>query len=313
MLYDSYGVSGVFYILMVLGGILFFFLLLPKRFYTMDFYNSYRESKIKHIVNIVLFFRIVLGLTLATYILYKLFFYNYSYPFLLIGIILVLCIICSLKPSEVIQISTLFGIVCIACYGLYLYNFIHLDFRLLIEDFHWFFSFSVLISFLCMILDNLIYFMSDKDELSLSKSTILLGITLSSLLFLFEYSILTLSSGDVVFQGNDLVGFLALSIEPVSRYNGNFDYIYILIIGVACVFKFSYFLSLIHNSLKWEMSIWKRIFLFLGIFVLGLIGFWQVKQNVIWLRYIVIGLFGLSGILFGWMIKEVYYARKVKE
>ena len=254
-----------------------------------------------------------MGVSIGCYVLQKLFFYDYPYLALLIGIIIVLLIISSLKPSEVIQIATLFGIVVIACYIFYLFNFTNLDYQLLYRNFKFDFNIMLFILPYCVIFDNLYYFLADKDRLTLSKKTITFAITASAVLFLFEYIILVLSAGGDLFKGDPLVGFFALSIEPVSRYNGNFDYIYILMVGVACIFKFSYFFSLIKNNMNWNMGKIKYVLAFLLITILCYISFVILKINHYLSHYFVVSLFLFGGILIFWMIKEAIHARKIKE
>lgn len=299
--------------LMILFGVITFFLFLPKKFFELDFYTRFKDSKLKYGINIALLLRIVMGLSIGCYALQEHFFYDYPYLAILVGITVVLLIISSLKPSEVIQISTLFGIIVSACYLFYLFNFTNLDFQLLFRDFR--FDFNILLFILpyCVIFDNLFYFLVDRNTLTLTKKNIVLGISASSFLFLFEYVILVLTAGGETFKGNPLVGFLALSIEPVSRYTGNFDYIYILMVGVACIFKFSYFFSLIKNSMNWSMSKLKYALAFLFIAGLCYLSYILLKINHLISYYFVISLFLFGGILIFWMIKEVIHARKTEK
>lgn len=311
--YESYGMNGLIYINILQAIITLFFLLLPKSFYNKDFYKSFTKSKIKYIYNIILLLRIILGITIGCYIMHVLFFYNQSFLLLPLGIIIVIILLSIIKPSEIIQLSTLFGLVLLLTYFIYLYNFIDLDFSLLFKGFNYKFDWIYILLLLGLLFDNFNYFIVDKDNLTLDKKTITLAFGVVMLLFSIEYSILALSSGDKLFLDYPLVGFVALSIEPVSRYNGNFDYIYVLMIVVTAVFKYAYFLSVIRNSVKIKFNKLKYILLAVILFIGSIFIYWLYGINIEIIKWIAIILFLFSSIIFLWIIKENIYAKKIQE
>ncbi len=312
-IYNNYAGNGIIYLIFFLFGVTTFFLFLPKKFFTLDFYTKFKESKIKYFFHFLFFIRILMGITAGCYVLHELFFFKAPYILLPLGIIFVILLLSSLLPSEVIQISTLFGIAIVFCYGFYLYNFIDLEFGLIFKDFKFDFNIMLFILPYCIIFDNLFYFIVDKDKLEMSKKTVVLSLTVAMSFLIFEYAMLVLSSGGQLYKDQPLVGFYALSIEPVTRYNGNFDYIYILMIVITCVFKFSYLFSLYKNSIKMVLTKKKYIFIFILLSALSMGFYYILDLGLKITNYFIIGSCLLGGIILLWMLKEVFHARKIKE
>lgn len=307
--YNTYGVNGIFYILFIAIAIGLFFLILPKAFYKIE-YKEYEKSKYKYFLNAILFIRIALGIAIVGVILYTLFFYDYPLIMSIIGLVLVILIISNSKPSDIIQISTLFGIIGLLLYFFYLYQFIDLDFSLLSFEFK-LDNYILYILLAALIFDNLIYLITDKEKLKITKKTVIIGIMISFLLLLFEYSFLILSSGDELFKNNPLSGFQALSIEPISRFNGNFDYIYIVLILTSIIFKMSYFLSIIKNSIKSRIGRIKEILLLVISLSVLIYIFYIINKNNVAISYSLSAiLFLLCGSILIWFIWVVKNAKK---
>ncbi|MBQ9124246.1 MAG: oligosaccharide repeat unit polymerase [Acholeplasmatales bacterium] len=307
--YNTYGVNGIFYILFIAMVIGLFFLILPKALYKIE-YKEYEKSKYKNFLNAILFIRIALGIAIVGVILYTLFFYDYPLIMSIIGIVLVILIISNSKPSDIIQISTLFGIIGLLLYFFYLYQFIELDFSLISFDFK-LDNYILYILLAALIFDNLIYLITDKEKLKITKKTVIIGIMISFLLLLFEYSFLTLSSGDELFKNSPLSGFQALSIEPITRFNGNFDYIYIVLIITSIVFKMSYFLSIIKNSIKSRFGRIKEMLLLLISLSALIYIFYIINENNVAISYsLSVILFLLCGSILIWFIWVVKNAKK---
>lgn len=312
-LYNAYGAMGIYYLLMICFGIITFFLFLPKKVYEMDYRRSYQNSRFKYFFNFCLILRIMIGLTVSTYIIQNQFFNEHPFLIIFIGFLVVISIISTLKPGEVIQISTLFSVVVLISYFYYAFKFINLDFGLMARNLSFKFDIMLFILPYCLIFDNLVYFLTSQKEVGLSRKPITLAISVSCLILLFEYMNLTLSSGGVLFSGDYMVGFKALTIESVSRYNGNFRYIYILMLGISSVFKFSYFLSLIKNSVNIKRKKLLYVIFIVIMIVLGAFTPMLISNAETFLSYFIITAFMLGGILVVWIFKEVYHAKKAKE
>lgn len=311
--YDTYGANGLIYINILQMVITLAFLLIPKRLYKENYFEKYKDGKFKYFYNLFLVLRIIIGLAIGCYILHVLFFYNQRFILLPLGMIIIILIISSIKPSEVLQLSTLFGLTIILTYFIYLYNFINLDFSLVMKNFNYKFDWLFVILSLALIFDNFNYFIIDKNNIKFDKKIVILALGAVMLLFSIEYGILTLSSGDKLFLDYPLVGFVALGIEPISRYNGNFDYIYVLMVVITSVFKYSYFLSICRNSMNIKFNKLKYIILAMLLFggVMLIYFLYGIDINII--KWIIISLFLLSSIVLIWMIKENIHAKKIQE
>lgn len=251
-LYNECGVNGYIYIGIILLIILLFFLVLPRKFISIDLLEKYRNSKIKYLVNIILLLRIGFGAYYGATTISYLFFKDTSPWILVIGLCLLIIILSSLKPSDVIQITTLFGIVILIIYLAYMLSFVSPDFSAiyLLYDFKmkpFVFLFSML-----LIGDNYLILFCNKDEFEFSKKTFLIAISITFLFFCFEYMSLSLTFGDFYFKNMNYIGFIPLGIKSVSRYFGNFEYVYILLITASSVFKFSYFFSIVKYSFDFK-------------------------------------------------------------
>lgn len=311
--YNAFKTAGYIVLLLLMLLLSFLFLLVPKRFMKRDFYLEYQKSKIKYITNGLLFLRIIFGISMGCIVLQKLFFHSSPVLFLLLGVVFVLLLISSMKPSEVIQLSTLFGIVIFVSYFLYIYQSIAADFSLLGRGLEFKMSYLAPILLICLFFDNCLIFLVNRERLEFSKYTFIFGIIIAMCFLLYEYVVLVVCVGSKLFADDPLVGFYTLSIEPVSRFIGNFDYIYILIVGTACIFKFSFFLSLIKNSLKKKCGIIKNFLLYAIIIGLGCVCGWLFNLNTNGIYFSIIIGFMLGGILLLWMMKVELHARKIEK
>lgn len=312
LIYDNYGNNGNIYILLIIAVLILLFLLLPKAFYRTDFNSKYNDSKIKWIINPILILRVVIGVATSILALQRIFYFDYSYIPIIFGIILAIAFISSLKSNEVIQISTLFSIAIILGYLLFLFNYIDIDFNLLLKDFRFSGSWILVLMVLCLFLDNLNILISNKEGINLSKGLFILALLSSFVLFSFEYGMLVLTSGDELFRNDNLVGFQALSIEPVSRHNGNFDFVYILMIAVASIFKFSYFMSIIKDSINFKFNRKHYICLYVVLFLLIFGAIKLLILDEVVAMYSVIGLFLIGAIMLIWMIRVIINAKKIQ-
>lgn len=302
-IYNNYGNAGIFVILSIIIISFIIFLIIPKKIYLFDYLNKFQVSKIKIIIKPLLFIRTILGISCATYILNTMFFSDYPAFLVLAGFIIVISIISNSKPSSVIQISTLFSIAGLMIYGLYFYDFINMD----ITQIHYYDMniFIIILISLGLVIDNLIILLSNKDNLKTNKLTIVSAYIISALIFSCEYLVLILTSGDIIFLDNPLSGFIPLSIQPVSRFNGNFKYVYILMIVVSTVFKFSFYNSIIINKNKYST---KSFIHSIILFALSLFFLSFFKKNTDILNFLYVPVLVLI-ILPIWFIKEAKNVR----
>lgn len=307
--YKEYGYNGIWIIIAVLVIVVLLLLIIPKKIYNKSYLNEYKNSKIKYLINSILIIRVVLGISIASITLYDLFFYKSLYYLIPLVFIIVTFIISNLKPNEVIELNTLFSLVVMLLYSLYIYDFIDLDFYLIKKSFSLSFSGISILFSLCLVFDNLLLLLSNEKSDKPKKLTIISGMSLAIITVLFEYVLLVLSAGDYIFINERYIGYLTLLIEPVSRYNGNFDYIYILFLGCGAIFKFSYILSLIRNSINIKFNPLKIILFIAILFSLSAFIYFIYEAINIYLTVIIILI--VLGLCIGfWIIKECYYAKK---
>lgn len=307
--YKEYGYNGIWIVLFVLFLVILLLLVIPKKIYNKGYLESYINSKIKIPINIILLIRVILGISIASITLYDLFFYKSLYLLIPLAFIIVIFIISNLKPKEVIELNTLFSIVVVFLYSLYVYDFIDLDFYLIKKSFDFRLSWVAILFSICLVFDNLLVLLSNDLNDKPKKWIMISGIAIAIITMLFEYILLILSAGDYIFINERYIGYLTLLIEPVSRYNGNYDYVYILFLGCGAIFKFSYILSLIRKSVNIKYSPIK-IILFLGIFFLLCLLLYMIYEFInIYLTVIII-LIALGLFVLFWILKECYYAKK---
>ena len=297
-LYDSYGAYGIFICLFIFLIIMLVFLIVPKRLF--NIFSSFEKSKIKKIIKPLLISKILLSIMISSYALKLLYFNDISLFIIAIGMIIPIVIISRGKPSDIISISTIFGIVSLISYIFYFYDFIDLDYSLMFNMK----NFNLLTHFYIFffILDFSFLLLSDSKA-SFNKRTIIIGLLISFLLFSFEYLILSLTSGDTLFLNNSLSGFMALFIQPVSRYSGTFEYVSIIGITISVIFKNAFFLSLVGNKNKIDMIIYFLLFIVLLYFL------YKVLNSILDIKYIIFIVTGFLSVLIIWLIKEAFYAK----
>ncbi len=301
-LYDNYGSFGLIIGLIIFLILLSIFIIIPKKILSLN--HSFEKSYIKNIIKPLLLAKITLSIYFSSYVLKVLYFTEFNVLYIALGLVLAILIISRGKTSDVVSVSTIFGIVALFSYVFYFYDLVSLDYSLLtkIKEFNYF----TLLYILFFIIDFLLLLLVDEG-VRINKLTIILGVLLSMLLFLFEFFILTLSAGDKLFLNVSTSGFIPLMIEPVSRYMGTFEYVSIIGITLSVIFKNSYYLSIIGNNSK-GISIGFGILIYLVI-----IGYSFILKDLLDVRFIVLIITLLLGLIIPWIIKEAYHARLAKE
>lgn len=300
--YNNYGNMGLYYTGIIIVGIALLYLLTPLKFIV-----NYNKSSFKYFYNIILLIEASLGISFCVYLLSKIFISKGNFYIMLGCIISVIGILSSNKPKDVINISTLFIIVGYLVLFLTLFFYPDLDFSLIlpIKKNN---ILSIIFFIVLLYLDNLkllIY----KEELNFSKSNFILAILFAITLFGIEYLILLTNSGDTYFKGLNWLGFISLSIEPITKYLGNFDFAYVFYIIVSCVFKYGYNLSLVKESIKNNRAINAVVYIIL--FILCIVWYRYIRFDELYFR-ITMGAVLISISLLAWFIKEYMYARKAK-
>lgn len=306
--YNSYGNMGIYYILIFAAIILFLLFLIPKKIINFDYEEVFKKSYFKYFYYTILILECVFGITFSVYILSALF-VKQSFIIMLFFIAFLISFLSKLKTSDVMQIATLFCIVGYGILTLTLFFYPDLDFSVLYP--RKLPSFIGIPFFIFMFLADNFTLLINKKEIQFSRLNYILALFLGVVLFGIEYFILIANAGDVLFKNFEWVGFISLSIEPITQYIGDFDFAYIFYIMICCIFKYTYNFSLIRNSTEISPNIMSGI-IFLTIFVLGIISFKFIPMGQA-IMLIVSILLLLSFCIFFWFIKECYYVRKTKE
>lgn len=300
-LYNDMKDFGFIFLFILLAIILFIFLIIPKSFYKFDFYNKINKSRLKHILSIILYLKIILGISLASYLLSNYFYKDIPFYFFIIILIIAIYILSSFKPSAIIEISYLLGVMLIVLYMFYFH--IPIEMSLIYNNK---FSFIPILYSLFFIVDNFIYLLSNKENLEFKKNIIVLGIIFSLILLIIEYGMIILTSGTNLFIDNPIVGFLALRIAPVSRFYGSFNYIYIFSITSTAIIKLGFCNSIIDYPKKIKIII---SFILLGISILI---YFLISNNYNYYLYLnLIASVLIIGII-AYMIGVFYEIRKNK-
>ncbi|MDE5546271.1 MAG: hypothetical protein K2I88_02280, partial [Anaeroplasmataceae bacterium] len=150
-----------------------------------------------------------------------------------------------------------------------------------------------------------------KKDIQFSKLNFIMAIFTAFVLFGTEYFILITNAGDTFFKNLNWVGFISLSIEPISKYIGNFEFAYIFYIMISCIFKYSYNMSLLRSIIKINKHLMSGILLVMFI-VLCSVCFLFIPMTDIFLKIVAVLMLCSFLILF-WFIKECYHARKTEE
>lgn len=307
--YNEYGSMGLYYTVLVGVSILFVFILIPKKLILHSYEEAYQKSIFKYFYSAIKILEIIFGISFCTYLLSKVFIPTSNFYVLLGFMLLTIIILTYYKPKDIMELSTLFIIIGYAILSLTLFFQPNLDPKVFLpirQTTYWALPFFVLM----FLGDNLTFFLYKKD-VSFSKLNLIMAILTSILLFGIEYFIFVGNAGDTFFKNINWVGFLSLSIEPITRYLGNFDFAYIFYIMICCIFKYAYNLSLVRNNILINHKVMSGI-LFIVVSVMGYVCYRFIPMKGLYFKTIAC-LLMISSIILFWYIKECYHARKTEE
>lgn len=308
--YNQFESMAVFYALLLCLGVTFLIWMLPKKILQHDYTSAYQKSKTKYVYNIILAIESIIGIIYCAYILSSVFVQKSSPFAIMIVFALTVSVLSKLKTSDIVQISTLFYILGVLLSLFSFLFFISVDMTTLLpfKEKNW----LALPIFVIIILgDNASVLLMDKESFIMSKPMFIFPIMLAILSFAFELLMLQSSAGTEVFKNLNWVGFICFSIQPITKYSSNFDYVYIYLLVISCIFKYAFNWGIIRNSFKKtnKNDFWKiLIVLLVGIYTAYT--FFFSNERAMW--YVSI-LLGISVLMFVWMFKEVYHAAKARQ
>lgn len=307
--YNTYGNMGLYYIAILAIAILLAFVFLPKKLMLHNYEEAFKKSNFKYFYSIIILLENIFGVAFCVYLLSKIFIPTGNYYIMLGFITVALVAISYYQPKDIMEISTLFIIFGYSVLVLTLFFYPNLDISLLLPIRQT--SIIALPIFGVLFFGDNLTFLVNKKDVQFSKLNFIMAIFISFLLLGVEYFILITNAGDTYFKGLNWVGFISLSIEPISKYIGNFEFAYVFYILICCIFKCSYNLSLLRNSIDIHKHFMSGILILMFI-SLCIVCFLCIPMEGIFLWVVAVLMLCSFSILF-WFIKECYHARKTEE
>lgn len=307
--YNTYGNMGIYYAVILAVVILVAYMILPKRLILHKYEESFKKSNYKFFYSFILLLENIFGVTFCVYLLSSIFIPTGNFYIMLGLIATVLVALSYYQPKDVMELSTIFILIGYFILTLTLFFYPNLDVSLLLPFRETSMLAIPVFAVLCFGVN--LTFLINKKDMNFSKMNFVMAIFVSFILFIAEYFILVTNSGDTYFKGLNWVGFISLSIEPITKYIGNFEFAYVFYILISCIFKYSYNLSLIRSSLDLNNKLVSTS-LFAMLVILGSVCFLCIPMEGFFLKVVTVLMLCNITILF-WFIKECYYVRKTKE
>ncbi|MDE6241063.1 MAG: hypothetical protein K2M08_01435 [Anaeroplasmataceae bacterium] len=307
--YNNYGSMGIYYTAILAIVMLLAFMLLPKKLMLHNYEEAFKKSNFKYFYSAIILLENIFGIAFCVYLLAKIFIPTGNYYIMLGFIVIILIALSYYQPKDIMEISTLFIILGYSILVLTLFFYPNLDVSLLLPIRQT--SIIALPIFAVLFFGDNLTFLINKKDIQFSKLNFIMAIFTAFVLFGTEYFILITNAGDTFFKNLNWVGFISLSIEPISKYIGNFEFAYIFYIMISCIFKYSYNMSLLRNIININKHLMSGI-LFVMFIVLCTVCFLFIPMTDIFLKIVVVLMLCSFLILF-WFIKECYHARKAEE
>ena len=305
--YNLYGSSGFLIGLFFIIGIILLFTFFPKKIFNFDFYSLFYKSNFKWIFSLLTILEVICSVCFISYFFNQIFLVE-SNIYMIISILsLSIILVGKMTPREIMDISTLFylfGILLIFISFIFVPK-MEIEYVLMYEKKSYFY---IIIFSIIIFLDNL-KLLINKENVILNKNIFILSILLSLIFFLVEYGVLLMIAGDYVLKDLSYVGFLKLSFMPVTKYFGDFNFVYLYLLIVCSIFKNAYNISLININKYKKLS---GILLFINIFICSVFVVNNISIESELYKYNIVLLLSFF-ILPVWMIWKCHYVRKNKK
>ncbi len=307
--YNTYGNMGIYYTAIVAIAIVLGIAFLPKKLVLYQYDDAFKNSNFKYFYSVILLLENIFGVSFCIYLLSKIFIPTGNFYIMLGFIAVVLVALSYYQPKDIMEISTLFIILGYSILALTLFFYPNLDISLLfpIKEM----SLISLPIFAVMFFGNNLTFLINKKDIKFSKANFIIAIFSSFFLFGIEYFILITNAGDTLFKGLNGVGFISWSIEPITKYIGNFEFAYVFYILISCIFKYSYNMSIVRSSIGIHKHLMSGT-LFLMFVILCSVCYMFIPMEGLFMK-VVAGILLCNVLILFWFIKECYHARKTEE
>lgn len=303
-LYNNFGTTGFIMFIFIMLGIISITLFIPKKIFKINFSKQYNDSWYRWLNCLLIILETIINICFTVYFLNKVFIEESNIYMILILIGIGVILVSNLLPNEIIDLSTLFHICGLVLIGISLIVTpkMEIDYLFIVKDINvWFIV--IFVSFI--IVDNL-KILINKDFLDIQKSNFIMPIIFSILLCIIEYGFLIMTVGDKALLKLTYVGFLELSFMPVTKYFGDFNFVYIYLLLICVVFKNSFNVSLVKNSIDLNKNVFNLILIFV-LFLCSTIILNCIEISRLYLYLVLVVLLN-AGIF--WMIGKCYFVRE---
>lgn len=303
-LYDGFGTTGFLLLCIIILVLIGIILLLPKKLFISNFADQYNKSLIKWINCFLFSMETIISICFIGFFLNKIFIEgsNLYVLFLLIGLTIIF--VSNLLPYEIIDISTLFnfGGLLLIIISLFVTPKLEVEYLFIVEDINiWF----IILFSLFIIFDNF-KLLLNKESLSISRISFLLPLILSVCGCAMEYGFLIMTVGEHALTNLSYIGFIELSFMPVTKYFGDFNFVYIYLLLICGIFKNAFNVSLIKNSTNLNKNFINVILVSLFVISAAII----INTTNIKVLYPCLFLIVVVNISVFWMIGKCYFVRE---
>lgn len=284
------------------------FLLIPKKVLNKNYSELLNKSLIKWILLILSLLEIIFNICYISYFINEVFIVDSNIYILLIIISSIIIFISNLLPYEIIDLSTIFNILGFLLIGI---SFIFKP-KVDIEYLFMFENTGIIkiIPYVFFIIFDNLKLLVSKDKINFKRRDYLLAIFLGLVLYVIEYGLLIMTVGDKILIDLSYVGFLELSFMPVTKYLGDFNFVYIYLLLICGIFKNGFNLSQFKIVIDINKNIINTLLMFL-IVGCSLLSIYSIPIDTVLDKYVIMIIL-LFGFLLIWMIGKCYFVRKDK-
>ena len=242
---------------------LLLFILLPKRVGEINYKEILNKSFIaKAAYNIVQLLMLILNITLVSYTIGRMFYYEYSILLFIIPTIIITIYISMSKLEVIFNSSSFLYIVAVLLivFPVFLANEVK-DFTLLLP----FYEFDGLsfILILYFILDAISVFLCGvKTNKKITKWKLYIPIGIMLLFMCLELMNIIVITGDSYLIDNEFLGFFTLFIQDTINYIGNLGLFFLYVIPVVGCYKAGFSLRNLKNNFGFKDNLFLNILLF---------------------------------------------------
>ncbi len=310
-IYNEYGHNG--YQTLIWGILIttILIMLIPKIAFKRD--NSYKINKsiFKYPLILYLILVIILVFTISLRIITKLYFPTQNIYFFVITMGYAIYVFSKLGKDSIINAPTILLLIPIPIIIFSYFYSQSKDFmNLLPFNVIYPTSMKTILFFIFIIIDNFVILLLDHKKTFPSK-IVFFSATILFLLFLIVENIMIVGIiGEKYFANYEFLGFLLFSLQTISRYVGNFEFINLYFVVLLCILKCSLYISIIIGFIPAPKKVLtRRLFVLLLIIIVSIILTFYEKLYQFIDIYIFVMII-LVVIYYGWLMIGGYREKK---